>query len=267
MLTASGKGVTAWRVSSGKKIKTLASSDSNFAFGAWSPDGSKVLTGGSSGFHSWDWESEERQDVEVNNISSLKGAAFLPHDRILLRTVEGIQTQKMDGSDEVHYTGRVTAFCNELFATTDPFGQGKIEVTLRETDKLSRKNSLTWQDQPGNGQCTSLALSDGGKWLAAATSQKRVWIFDTSKKSPETRFGINESDPNSLAISPDGKYVVTGGKGRKIEMWAVASGSPIYTADTNGQVNAVAFSPDGKHAAAVADDETVYLWPVPDLSK
>ena len=267
LLTASGKGVTGWRVSSGKKIKTLASSDSNFPIGAWSPDGTTVLTGGTTGFHTWDWESEEQKEVEINNVSSLKGAAFLPHDRILLRTVEGIQTQKMDDSDHVSYRGNVTAFCNELFATTDPFGEGKIVVTLRETDKLTIKNSLTWQDQPGNGRCIALALSDGGKWLAAATSQKRVWIFDTSKKSPETRFSINESNPSSLAISPDGKYVVTGGKGRKIEMWSVASGSPIYTADANGEVNAVAISPDGKHAAAVANDETVYLWPLPDSSK
>ena len=50
----------------------------------------------------------------------------------------------------------------------------------------------------------------------------------------------------SAAISPDGKYIVSGGDDDELRFWEVASGKQIKTfkGHTN-QVWSIAFSPDG----------------------
>ena len=69
------------------------------------------------------------------------------------------------------------------------------------------------------------------------------------------------ADVNSVAFSPDGKTLVSGGADNAIRFWDVASGKGTKTLAGDGRaVNSVAYSPDGRTVATGGDDNTVKLW-------
>ncbi len=65
----------------------------------------------------------------------------------------------------------------------------------------------------------------------------------------------------SAALSPDGRFAVSGGDEDDIRLWDVASGKTLrlLKGHTN-QVWSVAFSPDGTRILSGGDDHTVRLW-------
>ena len=67
----------------------------------------------------------------------------------------------------------------------------------------------------------------------------------------------------SVAFSPDGKILATGGEDRTIKLWDVSGGKEMATLNGHtGAVNSVAFSPDGKTLATADADRMVKLWDV-----
>ncbi len=67
----------------------------------------------------------------------------------------------------------------------------------------------------------------------------------------------------SVALSPDGKHVVTGDTKNQIFLWKIEDGQQISSFDKHKNwVWSVVFSPDGKTVASASDDNTVIVWDV-----
>ena len=67
---------------------------------------------------------------------------------------------------------------------------------------------------------------------------------------------------NSLALSPDGKRIVSGGGDAIIKVWDIATGKELITipkAHTN-EITSVAFSPDGKRIASGDNSGEIKVW-------
>src|ERR1019366_7810791 len=65
----------------------------------------------------------------------------------------------------------------------------------------------------------------------------------------------------SVAFSPDGKRIVTGGSYKTATVWEAASGKELLTLKGHSaEVVSVAFSPDGNQIATASEDATVRLW-------
>lgn len=67
----------------------------------------------------------------------------------------------------------------------------------------------------------------------------------------------------SVAFSPDGKLMATGGADFRVRLWDTTTWRVIRTLSLGDTVNKVAFSPDGKLLAVAARDHLVSLWAVP----
>src|SRR6266702_5985515 len=69
----------------------------------------------------------------------------------------------------------------------------------------------------------------------------------------------------SIAFSPDGKLLASGGEDQTVRLWDVSSGQclKILQGHTH-RVRSVAFSPDSDVLASGSEDQTVRLWDVSD---
>ncbi len=66
---------------------------------------------------------------------------------------------------------------------------------------------------------------------------------------------------NTLAFSPDGNRLITGGADGMVNIWQVRDGKLLFSLKGHTKaVNSVAFSRDGKTAASGSDDTTAILW-------
>ncbi len=75
------------------------------------------------------------------------------------------------------------------------------------------------------------------------------------------RFTEHDSGVTSVAVTPDGKYVVSGSGDKTLRLWELATGQEVrrFTGH-EGSVTSVAVTPDGKYVVSGSDDKTVRLW-------
>lgn len=74
---------------------------------------------------------------------------------------------------------------------------------------------------------------------------------------------------NSIALSPDGHTLASGGEDKTVKLWNINTGQEIRTLKKgwwykghDAPVRTVAFSPDGQTLASGSDDNTIKLWEV-----
>ena len=118
---------------------------------------------------------------------------------------------------------------------------------------------------------SGVAVSPDGKTVASASSDGTIGLWDTSTGKPShAPLRSTEGGFESLAFSPDGKYLATGEGGRtgsaggRIVLWDVAGGyAPEVLASGGGEwVDALAFSRDGKTLAAGLADASGALYSI-----
>jgi len=63
----------------------------------------------------------------------------------------------------------------------------------------------------------------------------------------------------SVAITPDGKYIVSGSSDHQIKMWDLVSGLNIKSFNVKDWVDAIAISPNGKYVFAGCFDKTIKI--------
>jgi WD40 repeat protein len=90
---------------------------------------------------------------------------------------------------------------------------------------------------------------------------------DIHLKSGDMSMEINKSAflVSVAAYSPDGKFILAGGKGNQLLLWDVTSGNQIRQFESEGHsdsIRGVGFSPDGKFAFSGSLDEIIRVWDV-----
>ena len=122
-------------------------------------------------------------------------------------------------------------------------------------------------DVPSNqlkhdGPVSALACSADATVLAVASADTIV-LWDTLKREPRRRFGIQGQRVAILAFSPDAKTLASGHADKTIHLWDLASGKELgQFGGQNGPIGSLAFSPDGKTLASGGADRYIHLWDV-----
>jgi WD40 repeat protein len=213
----------------------------NHALAVLSPDGSMVAA---------QQDSSTQRDKPVKLWDAASGRE--------LRTLKGFSTTI--GTLAFSPDGRTLA----IGADGVVFNRAPDTLRLWDVPSSTARRTISNSE----GQFWSVAFSPDGSLLATGGPLPRRTIFDapSGNEQPEGWIKILDARSgdelraftgrlgsiNSLAFSPDGQTLVSGGRAfgndsaGEIKFWDVRSGQELSSLTTT-VINAVAFSPDGRH--------------------
>lgn len=146
--------------------------------------------------------------------------------------------------------GKMAAWCNPHFYLGDV--EAKKVVFHLKADTLGE-----------------MAFSPDGKVLAmSANIYGVIRLFDVGSKKSLSLLKGHLANVRSLAFTPDGRTLVSGGNDCTVKIWDVATGNVRGSYITYGsQVQRVAVSPDGKTVALANDGNgSVRLWDISNIA-
>lgn len=90
---------------------------------------------------------------------------------------------------------------------------------------------------------TTLTISRSGDWIAAASDEHgQLTVWEWRSQTCYLKAESHARHMTSLAYSPDGLHLATGGHDAKVKVWRVASGRTLVTfSEHTAPVTAVAF--------------------------
>jgi WD40 repeat protein/serine/threonine protein kinase len=104
---------------------------------------------------------------------------------------------------------------------------------------------------------------EGGLAVSGSLDNRlRIWELATGKCMRVIEERRLSSDTTFVAISPDGRWILSGGcLGKKLMLWELATGKCARVFEGHAKsVKSVVISPDGRAGLSGSDDNTLRLW-------
>jgi WD40 repeat protein len=250
---------------------------------AWSPDGKLLATmGGLRGrITLWDPQTGKMVwDVVGDRIGS-EALAFSNDGRLLLTTVAKAGPEDQDAALTLWdvATGAVAGRVAGYYPNKGPVANSARTISL---DRAHGLLALIASHGPGEpvgiydmkdwalqgtvavAKDTPEAVAFGPDGtLAVGTIGGQIALFDARTRTLKRVIDTGPTGVESLAYSPDGRYVVSGAfyGPDPIRVWSTTDGGPVrsYTAQLSG-VHGLSWSADGRYIASASFNGPIWLW-------
>ncbi|MBP0026776.1 WD40 repeat domain-containing protein [Roseofilum sp. Guam] len=220
----------------------------------------------------FDWRIGQEVCLFRGHIESIRSLAITPdsqriivlgyHPTMNKRTMRfwNLQTGQQVESLCIAYSGYVRSFLltpngrnliidsNDSKITYWSVETGQLMGTLEDSDSFTIR-ILKVFDMSG---ISLLIASDAGRTLT---------IWNLNKGQLLHILEGHKEEGLCADISPDGEFLVSGGKDAMIKVWDVESGEEIYTFKGHSDyITSIAFSPNEKAFASASWDKTIKIW-------
>jgi RNA polymerase sigma factor (sigma-70 family) len=212
---------------------------------AFAPDGKTLAAGDWGETCLWDAATGKL----IRRLPGGHGLAYSPEgDRLVTAAEPGFRVRDAaTGRDIAQFRVRGDSPVQNLVLSPD----GKLlawltqDNTLHLSDSATGKELLHWPGRK-NVMPSSYAFSPDSRTVALACQiEKDVHLYDTTSGREVRRFVGHRETLYAVAISPDGKTLVSCARDDTLRYWDVATGKELRQVNHDGGVWRLAFSPDG----------------------
>ncbi len=263
-----------WQVSNGTFVRTLIGHSSSVMSVAFSPNGQLLASAGLDGtVRVWRASNGETVRVLSRGMNWLIWVAFSPDGQYLAASgarlredghVHGGEIELWRVSDWEIASTIAGHFYGVQIIAISPNGQYLASVGGYNDLKV-------WRVSDGTllyvlpVYCTALSFSPDSQYFAVGVVVyayfdqyiTEVRIYRTSDGQFVRSLGYHQGIVSSLAFSPDGQYLASGGDehggdwaDKAVKLWRLSDGMEQTLAQYPRTVTAVAFSPDGQYLAS-----------------
>ncbi|MCI0398406.1 MAG: hypothetical protein L0322_26215 [Chloroflexi bacterium] len=260
--TASQDGtVRLWDVTAAAPPDTLAGHEDWINGAAFSPDGRLAATASDDGtVRLWDVAGQQLLQTLAHDNQAIS-VGFTPDGR-------GVWSSSRDGTTrlwDVASGAELQRYPLGGAASLSPDGRFLLVSHLADQtayllDAATGEPVAGFAQLPGvllinayapDGETVLLGTAGGAVQLAVSSGQE-VRRFE-------------HPDLAGVAVSPDGRYVLTAGQNGSAILWSAGSGEIVQRlAGHSARIWAAAFSPDGQHVLTAGEDGLARLWAVAD---
>jgi len=262
-----------WDLAKGECLRTFTGHKDKVNAVAFSPDGRQAvsgsghLRGGDNTLRLWDLAKGECLRTFKGYINCVESVAISPDGRQAL-SGSGDKTLKLwdlAWLEEAHYAAPLR-YAKGLAGSEAARRERTHAAYLQQARKILNKGQITAvlacleqaRGVPGfERDIETLALYARVGTYARIKGFRGGWLTQTFKGHT---VGVI-----SVAISPDGRKILSGSSDKTLKLWDLAKGECLHTfAGHKNYVNTLAISPDGRQALSGSFDKTLKLW---DLAK
>lgn len=242
------KTVKLWNLDTGELIDTIAGHSDPVMSVAFSPDGKTLASSCNMAFQDG---TIKLWDADTRKLRQTLGSSLLARRASTLAFSPDGQTLASG-----HLEGFII-FVGVIYLWD--LNTGKVRSTLK---------GHAWE-------ASSIAFSADGQILVSGGIDGALQIWNWRKE--ELLNTLNRPSPSdwggsliswfdlgpiySVAISPDGQTVASGGSEQPITLWDTGTGRRLrILMEHSGTVYSLAFSPNGKILASAGEDSTIRIW-------
>lgn len=152
-----------------------------------------------------------------------------------------------------------------------PFtGTSTIEIALKhqreQPPPLNKSNPWLYQMAPSLQKVLMKALAKEPRKRFENVSMFAEALLDACNEtryrgSTIISYGGHVKSVLTLAWSPNGQWIASGGSDGTVQVWEAKTGKPVQTyLGHKAEVNTLCWSPDGTHLVSGSEDRTVHVW-------
>lgn len=267
MSGSDNRTVKLWNVKTGQLVRTFQGYSSSVKSAVFSPDGKQVLTGNGDSLNLWDAKTGRVIYAVKAHSDSVTSVACSPDGRYAVSGSLGKNVKLWElstGRELRTFQGHRDSINSVAFS---PDGRHVLSGSRDRTVRLwemATGRELKRFENPAAGVLgfTSVVFSPDGKYILAISGNGiQLWEVSTGKEI--NKFHDRSPNSNPVAISPDGRYALSGDVMDAINLWEVSTGTKTKVFKGRfGRIDALAFSPDGRYALSGTEDKSIRLWDV-----